>query len=124
MASIDPLDNLLRAIRREGPVYLPHQYEPTWVRLSYRGAFPDDWADGSNGYLKKSFVIDAMQRAGFEFVGESDINTNDRDRPTTEDAVWRLPPAYQGTGDDPEQRARVDEIGESNRMTLKFRKPD
>jgi len=37
--------------------------------------------------------------------------------------VWRLPPSYQGSGEDAEKRAQMDEIGESNRMTLKFRKP-
>ncbi len=46
MPRMDPKENLLRAIKREGPDYLPHQYEPTWVRLRYRGSFPDDWADG------------------------------------------------------------------------------
>ncbi len=43
---MDPKENLLRAIRRDAPAYLPHQYEPTWNRLAYDGAFPQDWADG------------------------------------------------------------------------------
>ena len=84
---------------------------------------PDAWADGSRGYLKKQFVIDRMTEAGFEFVAESAVNENPNDRPTEEDIVWRLPPSYGTSGEDPEKRAAMDEIGESNRMTLKFRKP-
>ncbi len=84
---------------------------------------PDEWADGSNGYLKKSNMIAAVEAAGFEFVGESDVNNNEKDQAKEGDFVWRLPPSYSGAGDDEEKRAAVDEIGESNRMTLKFRKP-
>jgi predicted methyltransferase len=93
------------------------------VQHEARPEMPDAWADGNAGYLKKQFVIDLFTKAGFEFVDESDINQNPKDRPTEEDVVWRLPPGYQTSGDDPEMRAEMDEIGESNRMTLKFRKP-
>ena len=85
---------------------------------------PDEWADGSNGYLKKQFVIDKAEAAGFEFVAESDINANDADQPTVEDFVWRLPPSLDTSDEDPELRAQYEAIGESNRMTLKFRKPE
>ena len=54
---------------------------------------PDEWASGRNGYLKKDFVIARMEAAGFEFVGSSSVNENDKDVPTTEDIVWRLPPS-------------------------------
>lgn len=83
----------------------------------------DAWADGSAGYLKQSFVIDALTAAGFEFVAESDINANPKDRPTSEDIVWRLPPSLASSRDDPERAAAMKAIGESNRMTLLFRKP-
>ena len=83
----------------------------------------DEWANGSNGYLKKSFVVARMQAAGFEFVGESNINENSKDQATEEDNVWRLPPSLSGSKDDAEKRAAMEAIGESNRMTLKFRKP-
>ena len=85
---------------------------------------PDDWADGNNGYLKKSFVVAQMQAAGFEFVSESNVNENDNDQANVGDAVWRLPPSYSGSSDDPEKKAAATAIGESNRMTLKFRKPE
>ncbi len=84
----------------------------------------DEFADGSRGYLKKDFVIAAAEKAGFEFVAESDINANPKDVPSADDVVWRLPPSRRGAEDDPETRAALDAIGESNRMTLKFRKPD
>jgi predicted methyltransferase len=93
------------------------------VQHEARPEMSDDWASGDNGYLKKQFVIDRFTAAGFELVDESDVNQNPNDRPTAEDVVWRLPPSYQTSGEDPELRAAMDEIGESNRMTLKFRKP-
>ena len=93
------------------------------VQHEARPDMPDAWADGSRGYLKKQFVIDRMMEAGFEFVAESAVNENPNDRPTEEERVWRLPPSYMTSGEDPEKRAAMDEIGESNRMTLKFRKP-
>ena len=52
------------------------------------------------------------------------FNANPDDQPTTEDIVWRLPPSYATSGEDEELRARYAAIGESNRMTLKFRKPE
>lgn len=84
---------------------------------------PDDWADGDAGYLKKAYVIERIEEAGFEFVAESGINENPGDQPTAEDIVWRLPPNLATSRDDPELKAQMEAIGESSRMTLKFRKP-
>jgi predicted methyltransferase len=92
------------------------------VQHEARPEMPDEWASGNAGYLKKQFVIDLFTNAGFELVDETDINQNPNDQPTEEDIVWRLPPSYQTSGDDAEMRAEMDKIGESNRMTLKFRK--
>ena len=83
----------------------------------------DEWANGSNGYLKKSAVIAAFEAAGFEYVGSSDVNANAADIPSEEEFVWRLPPSRSGTEEGSPERAAYDAIGESNRMTLKFRKP-
>lgn len=93
------------------------------VQHEARPDMSDDWASGARGYLKKQFVIDRMSEAGFEFVADSVINENPNDRPTDDDIVWRLPPSYATSGEDPELRAAMDAIGESHRMTLKFRKP-
>ena len=84
----------------------------------------DSWADGSSGYLKQSAVITMFEAAGFEMVGQSEINANPKDTPGANDVVWRLPPGHRGSDEDPEKRAAMDAIGESDRMTLLFRKAD
>ena len=83
----------------------------------------DEWADGSRGYLKRDSVIASMKRRGFEFVGASDVNANPKDQPGDADIVWRLPPTLVTSRQDEELRAKMTSIGESNRMTLKFKKP-
>ena len=60
------------------------------VQHEARENMPDDWANGENGYIKKAFVIEKMQAAGFEFVAESNINNNVKDQPTETDMVWRI----------------------------------
>jgi predicted methyltransferase len=84
---------------------------------------PEGWAGGQMGYLEKGFVIATLEEAGFEFVASSDINENPNDQPGAEDIVWRLPPSLVTSRDNPELKAELEAIGESNRMTLKFRKP-
>ena len=93
------------------------------VQHHAREDMPDEWASGANGYLKKDFVVQSMEAAGFELVDSSDVNANPKDQPTTDDFVWRLPPSLQTSREDPELRAALTEVGESNRMTLKFVKP-
>ena len=93
------------------------------IQHEARPEMPDDWADGTRGYIKRDMVIEKMEAAGFELVDSSDMHANPKDQPTTDDAVWRLPPSLGTSREDPELRATMQEIGESNRMTLKFRKP-
>lgn len=81
-----------------------------------------NWANGSNGYLKQSHVIDAFNAAGFVLVETSEVNANPKDKPTANDMVWRLPPTYFGSNDDAEKKAAMTAIGESDRMTLLFKK--
>ena len=83
---------------------------------------PEQGSDGSRGYMKLSTIKQAFNDAGFEFVSSSNINTNPKDQPSDSDIVWRLPPTYNGIGEDEEKRAQVDAIGESNRVTLLFKK--
>lgn len=83
---------------------------------------PDEWADGSRGYLKKSYLVEKFEKAGFSLVKESTINENPKDQPGEEDIVWRLPPVYTTSKDDEALKAKYTEIGESNRMTLLFQK--
>ena len=58
---------------------------------------------------------------GFELVSESEINANPRDTSDYAGGVWTLPPVLsQGDKD----KARYEAIGESDRMTLLFKKRD
>lgn len=82
----------------------------------------DEWADGSRGYIKKSAVIAAFEKAGFSLVSETDINTNPNDVPGEDDIVWRLPPSLSTSKDNEELKNQMTAIGESNRMTLLFKK--
>ena len=78
---------------------------------------------GDAGYLRRADVVAAFEAAGFELEASSDINANPRDMPGEGDIVWRLPPSLSTSREDEGLRASMQEIGESNRMTLKFRKP-
>ena len=82
----------------------------------------DEWAVGSNGYLKKSNVIAQFKAAGFELVKESAVNENSKDVPTNDEMVWRLPPTLGTSREDAELKAKLEAVGESNRMTLLFKK--
>ncbi|MFK7888888.1 MAG: class I SAM-dependent methyltransferase [Gammaproteobacteria bacterium] len=93
------------------------------VQHEARDTMSDEFAQGGRGYLKKSFVIETMRSAGFEYVGSRDFNANSKDRPGEDDIVWRLPPSLSTSRDNPALRDELLAIGESNRMTLKFRKP-
>ncbi|BDI60206.1 class I SAM-dependent methyltransferase [Qipengyuania nanhaisediminis] len=79
----------------------------------------DEYADGNMGYLKRDDLVAFFEANGFELVSESEINANDRDPANHENGVWTLPPTY-ALGD--EDRETYAAIGESDRMTLLFRK--
>ncbi|MBU3020377.1 methyltransferase [Aestuariibacter sp. A3R04] len=85
---------------------------------------PESAADDkmkSSGYMKKSFVIDAAEAAGFKLVAQSSVNANPMDTADHPRGVWTLPPSLR-LGE--EDREKYMAIGESNRMTLKFIKPE
>ena len=79
-------------------------------------------ADGSRGYMKKSDLVSSFKVAGFELIDSSEMNANPKDLPSDTDLVWRLPPTLMGSKDNAEQSAAMQAIGESDRMTLLFRK--
>lgn len=74
----------------------------------------------SSGYIKVSTVRRLAEAAGFQFVGASEVNANKADTADWPNGVWTLPPTYALKDQD---RAKYAAIGESDRMTLKFRKP-
>jgi predicted methyltransferase len=85
---------------------------------------PETMADDmqlKSGYMKQSFVIEKAQQAGFKLVASSEINANPLDNAQHPKGVWTLPP---GLALGEEDMAKYLAIGESDRMTLKFVKPE
>ena len=83
----------------------------------------------SSGYVQRSLVKALAKDAGFVFDGQSEVNANPRDTADHPFGVWTLPPVRRNAapGDTPDpafNRQRYDDIGESDRMTLRFRKPE
>lgn len=73
-----------------------------------------------NGYVSEAVVKEIAAKAGFEFEAASEINANPKDSTDHPKGVWTLPPSLQ-LGD--EDKDKYVAIGESDRMTLRFRKP-
>ena len=81
--------------------------------------FPDPQA--LSGYVHEEQVIELASEAGFKLVAKSEINANPKDTRQHPKGVWTLPPTLRLKEKD---RARYLAIGESDRMTLKFIKPE
>jgi predicted methyltransferase len=82
----------------------------------------------ASGYVQEAYVKQLAQEAGFQFDGASEVNANPRDTRDHPFGVWTLPPtrltAPRGEAADPDyDRSAFDAVGESDRMTLRFRKP-
>ena len=75
---------------------------------------------GTSGYVGEKYAIELAQQAGFELVGSSEVNANPKDTRDYEQGVWTLPPSLR-LGD--KDREKYVAIGESDRFTLRFRKP-
>ena len=80
----------------------------------------DTALEKSSGYLKVSTIRAIAQAAGFEYVGASEVNANPKDTADWPKGVWTLPPTLSQKDVDKDKYLA---IGESDRMTLKFRKP-
>ncbi|MFK7991269.1 MAG: class I SAM-dependent methyltransferase [Sandaracinaceae bacterium] len=72
------------------------------------------------GYVPEAAVIELATNAGFVLEERSDINANPNDDHDHPEGVWTLPPSLQ-LGDTDREAWLA--IGESDRMTLRFRKP-
>ena len=80
----------------------------------------DPKASAETGYLSEDVVIKLALDAGFVLEAKSEINANPLDTKDYKGGVWTLPPTLsEGEVD----KAKYLAIGESDRMTLLFKKP-
>ncbi len=73
-----------------------------------------------SGYLTEALVLQLAQGAGFVLDAKSEVNANPKDTTDHPNGVWTLPPVNRH---DAKDDAKYQAIGESDRMTLRFRKP-
>lgn len=76
--------------------------------------------DKEPGYTSEDRAIKQIEAAGFKFVAKSEINANSKDTKDYPGGVWTLPPDLRTDHD----RDKYLAIGESDRFTLKFVKPE
>ena len=84
--------------------------------------------DARDGYVATANIVKLATDAGFRLEARSEINANPKDTKDHPFGVWTLPPSRQsapnGKPDNPAfDHVKYDAIGESDRMTLRFRKP-
>ena len=109
---------LLRDVKRARPLLKDGGHLGVVQHRAPEDASYDD-VNPARGYMRESDVIKLMELAGFELVRKSEINANPKDPANWEGGVWTLPPVLR-YGD--QDRAKYEAIGESDRMTLLFRK--
>ena len=76
--------------------------------------------NAASGYVNEAYAVQLAEAAGFELEGKSEVNANPADTKDYDTGVWTLPPTLRKKDED---RAKYLAIGESDRFTLKFRKP-
>ncbi len=74
-----------------------------------------------SGYVTEEYIKQVAQQAGFQFLKSSEVNANPRDQKNHPEGVWTLPPTLRLGNRD---RTKYLNIGESDRMTLLFLKPE
>ena len=84
--------------------------------------------DARDGYVATATIVAMAEKAGFKLEAKSEINANPKDTKDHPFGVWTLPPTRRSApGGQPANpnfdHAKYDAIGESDRMTLRFRKP-
>jgi len=84
-----------------------------------------------SGYVTEAYLIEQVEKAGFKLAGKSEVNANPKDTKDHPFGVWTLPPARRssayGSGQEADpnfDHSKYDAIGESDRMTLRFVKPE
>ena len=94
---------------------------------AHDGADPSESAN--NGYVSEAAVIELARKAGLYLEARSEVNANPADSRDHENGVWTLPPSLslcreiEAEAERADCEAKYRAIGESDRMTLRFRKP-
>jgi predicted methyltransferase len=89
----------------------------------------DPQASAETGYVSEEAIIALARGAGLYLEARSEVNANPADTKDHEGGVWTLPPGLalcrdiEGEDEIVSCREKYQAIGESDRMTLKFRKP-
>ena len=141
LAAPGSVDLILTARNIHNLLWTPGQLDST-LKLAFAALKPGGYlaveehradprpqkGDARDGYVATATVIEAAKAAGFILDASSEINANPKDSKDHPFGVWTLPPerqsAPEGKPVDPAfDRAHYDAIGESDRMTLRFRKP-
>ncbi|MEO9600472.1 methyltransferase [Parasphingorhabdus sp.] len=108
-------DNEIRALRKllkdDGTIGI--------VQHRAKDDAPFSYANGGRGYVRTATIVNIMETYGFELVKQSEINANPADTADYPKGVWTLPPRFAEGDVDKEKYAT---IGESDRMTLLFKK--
>ncbi|MFQ5563294.1 MAG: class I SAM-dependent methyltransferase [Parvularculaceae bacterium] len=86
-------------------------------------AVPQD-PKGENGYVNESHFFALAKRAGFNILAASDHNRNPKDTKDHPRGVYSLPPTLSWSIPGTPQRKKFLEIGESDRFTHKYYKPE
>jgi predicted methyltransferase len=87
--------------------------------VEHRAADDKPW-NKESGYMLTKDVVALAEKAGFKLEESSEVNANAKDTRDYAEGVWTLPPSL-ALGD--KDREKYLAIGESDRMTLRFRKP-
>lgn len=83
--------------------------------------------EARDGYVNTAWLVAAVERAGFRLQASTDLNANPLDTKDHPFGVWTLPPTRRTHAKDQPtppgfDSAKYEAIGESDRMTLRFRK--
>jgi predicted methyltransferase len=90
--------------------------------VEHRGdsSVPQD-PKAASGYVNEETAIEMIEAVGFVFEAKAEINANSADTKDHPEGVWTLPPTLRLKDQD---RDKYLAIGESDRFTLRFKKPE
>lgn len=103
---------MFKALKPGGILGVVEHRSPTYIKQDPQAV---------SGYVREDYVVALAEKAGFKLLDKAEINANPNDTGKHPKGVWTLPPSLR-LGDT--DRDKYLAIGESDRMTLKFVKPE